>query len=102
MNINEIYLVIVKADIHNSYDGLDDITAKAFTNVNVARDYLKKEYEETQKKFIDSDGEYYTECDEFEDDYFTINDGLDYYSAEIRKLTLNEAIVYECKGNGDK
>ena len=30
---------------------------------------LKKEYEETQKKFIDSDGEYYTECDEFEDDY---------------------------------
>lgn len=100
--MDKIYLVVVKVDKHHVCNGIDDIKTEVFTNINIAREYLKNEYEKAQKTFIDSDGYYYTDYDEFEDDYFVINDGCDYYSAEIREKTLNEAVVYECKGNGDK
>ena len=97
MNINEIYLVVIKADKNNSFNGLGDVITEPFTNINVAEKYLETEYRKCQQLFIDSDGECHTVQDERKEGYFSINDGCDYYTGEIRPVALNRAVVYECK-----
>ena len=83
-----MYLLVLYSDIHNIYQGINDFETILFNNYENAKKELDAKAKQVTEDFL-TDGcpeeELHSEINEKS---FAINNGNDYYSAEIRELEV--------------
>lgn len=83
-----MYLLVFYSDIHNIYQGINDFETTLFNNYENAKKELDAKAKQITEDFL-ADGCPEEELDsEINEKSFAINNGNDYYSAEIRELEV--------------
>lgn len=86
--MENVFLVIISEDKNSSYCGLGDIHTEAFFDESMAIDYLRTQFDKYVNIFKDENGEVNVVVSEFNVTSFMVHNDNDYYSGEIRKLSI--------------
>lgn len=86
--MDTVFLVIINEDKNSSYCGLRDIHTEAFFDEGIAIDYLRTQFDKYVNEFKDENGEINVVLSEFNVTSFMVHNDNDYYSGEIRNLSI--------------